>query len=254
MGPSTNKREKIISELGLFSYFLLKKKEPERDAQRLERSFYRDRLDDVFVDHKDGDDDYMATFSSYIDDVKKDFHEFRLMRLNEYGRIETKFKFYFPVLKDEEQHIFFARDLDCHKPRMIEIQKDSAFLYECDNPVCGVDVELQLVKELPHAPLNLAEYDAFILYSLFSPNLQEFIDVDQSKNNQAFVIKNTFNGRINHRIARTWLPVSKREDQQSLQAKFITWEDNDRLRILDINQNPRIEEVIKLPFADELGG
>ena len=66
-GLSANKREKILHELGLFTYFLLKKIEPEENQKELFNDFYQDRQDDVFKQKECKG--YQANFKSYVDKV-----------------------------------------------------------------------------------------------------------------------------------------------------------------------------------------
>ena len=88
--------------------------------------------------------------------------------------------FKFPKPKNRELHLLFAKDLTEECSRMISIRSDTAYLYEAVNDEThqGINKKIKLLNSLPQVPANLAEKDASILYSLFSPDFSEFIDID----------------------------------------------------------------------------
>ena len=73
---------------------------------------------------------------------------------------------------------------------MLEVLGDSVTLYEVHK--LGQGDKLSKVEQkmkLTSVPMALAEYDASILYSLFSPTLKEFIDINLKQ--QSWVVKST---------------------------------------------------------------
>ena len=94
--------------------------------------------------------------------------------------------------------------------------------------------------------MALAEYDASILYSLFSPTLKEFIDINLK--DQSWVVKNTLHpDKPAFKIPNSILPLPNQENYQSMLAKFIAWYDKDCIRATDARNKEDIEIIFKLP-------
>ena len=63
--------------------------------------------------------------------------------------------------------------------RMLEILSDKVYMYRSES----IDAKkkqwkLKFTKALTLAPVDLAEFDASILYNLFSPDLSEYVDIN----------------------------------------------------------------------------
>jgi len=141
--------------------------------------------------------------------LDKTFHEFKLLRINDRKKIETRLTFEFPKTLQQEQHLLFQRDLSIDdeetkedRVKVLEITSDTAFLYECVTS-SGERTRIEFVKRLSRLPVNLAEFDAYNLYCLFSPDMKEYIDVDTQK--KRFVVRNTESGSTTLQIPDDWL-------------------------------------------------
>ena len=137
---------------------------------------------------------------------------------------------------------------------MLEIQGSNCFLYTIYRPRQGdLDARMNLLARLPRMPVNLVDGDAYSLYCLFSPNMEKFIDFDLKC--KAYVIRDTITNAIVYTISNQFLSLPKKEQDIITQVKFIAWEDNETLRLIDINADPFIEELIKIndaPLTEEV--
>jgi len=126
---------------------------------------------------------------------------------------------------------------------MLEVQGSNCYIYDIFRVRKGeLDARMNLEARIPSMPVNLVDGDAYSLFCLFSPNMSKFIDFDLQKN--SYVVRNTNSNKIEYRISNSFLSLPKEEQEIITQAKFIAWEDNKTLRLIDINADPHIEELI----------
>ena len=92
-------------------------------------------------------------------------------------------------------------------------------------------------------PDKLAEYDATVLYSLFSPSMKKMIDVDPST--KTFVVREVGSQKPSFVIPRDYLKTYD-DNLTSQQVKFISWYDENSLRLIDINSEPKMEVIIDI--------
>ena len=96
---------------------------------------------------------------------------------------------------------------------------------------------------MARTPVNLIDGDMYSLYCLFSPNLKYFIDIHEG----AYCIKHIASGEIRYTIPSEFIELPKDEAWVIMQTKFISWENNDALRLIDMFADPPIEEIIEIP-------
>jgi hypothetical protein len=95
----------------------------------------------------------------------------------------------------------------------------------------------------------LAEFDATILYGLFSPDLKEFIDINLK--DECWVIKNTDDPDIQYKITNSVLELPNREVYQCLQAKFVKWFDKNSIKVINMSHEEKFEVILRLPMNPE---
>ena len=98
--------------------------------------------------------------------------------------------------------------------------------------------------------MDLAEFDASILYNLFSPDLSEYIDINLK--DHCWVIKGTENPDHQYKISSSILELPAREVNQCMQAKFIRWHDCNSIRVIDMSQTQKLEIIFELPDKPEI--
>ena len=86
------------------------------------------------------------------------------------------------------------------------------------------------------------------MYCLFSPDLTKHLDIDPQE--QSWVIREARNNdRVICQIPNTLLACDPdMTEKTTQQARFITWRDNDEISLIDIEGDPFIEKVIKIPL------
>ena len=88
--------------------------------------------------------------------------------------------------------------------------------------------------KMAKVPANILDGDAHSLYCLFSPDMKHYLDIDLQR--EEFVIKETTNPEtIVYSIPNDLLPMPRDEAELITQVKFIAWENNNSLRVIDIN-------------------
>ena len=73
---------------------------------------------------------------------------------------------------------------------------------------------MKFIKALTLAPVDLAEFDASIMYNLFSPDLSEYVDINLK--NRCWVIRNTEIPDNQYKISRSILELPAREVNQCM--------------------------------------
>ena len=196
-----------------------------------DKAFYGDRLCEHFFSNN----------SNYLCNLKKSYHQYKLVNITSPRTIETCLKFIFPKIHGIEQHIFFSEGLD----KLLEIQGNNCFLYSIKrNKSPEKQDEISLLARLPRMPVNIVDGDAYSLYCLFSPDMSKFIDFDL--HSRSYVIRDTISNMIVFTISNEFLSLPAREQDIITQVKFIAWEDHETLRLIDISADPYIEELIKI--------
>ena len=134
---------------------------------------------------------------------------------------------------------------------MLEILGDSVTLFEVHKLGQGEALsKVENIKNLTLAPMNLAEYDATILYNLFSPDLREFVDINLKE--QSWIVRQTCNpDGPTYKIPNSILPLPTQENYQCMLAKFIAWYDKNHIRAIDARNKEKIEIIFKLPGQPE---
>ena len=98
-------------------------------------------------------------------------------------------------------------------------------------------------------PDKLAEYDATVLYSLFSPSMKKMIDVDPFT--KTFVVREVGSQKPIYTIPRDYLKTYN-DNFTSQQVKFISWHGERSLRLIDINSEPKLDVIIEIDSAQNL--
>ena len=128
---------------------------------------------------------------------------------------------------------------------MLEIQGNNCFLYKVSKSGSPMrQDEVNLLARLPRMPVNIVDGDAYSLYCLFSPDMSKFIDFDL--HSRAYVIRDTISNMIVFTISNEFLSLPGKEQDIITQVKFIAWENNETLRLIDISADPYIEELIQI--------
>ena len=128
---------------------------------------------------------------------------------------------------------------------MLEISgnNSSCILYERMKTVMfGALCKWKLKKKLARTPVNLIDGDMYSLFCLFSPNLQYVIDIHEGD----YCIKHVVSGEIRSIIPKEFIELPKDEAWIIMQTKFVCFETDDMLRLIDMHAKDPIEEVIEI--------
>ena len=81
------------------------------------------------------------------------------------------------------------------------------------------------------------------MFCLFSPDLTQYLDFEIAT--KEFVIRTVPTGVIRLKLPRNFLATPSSTKQVTEQLKFMTWVDNETLRIIDISHDEPFEKLIK---------
>ena len=76
-----------------------------------------------------------------------------------------------------------------------------------------------------------------------SPDLSKHFDIDPIK--KEWLIRDTYSGETLYRFNTDFLSFDPMKVFE--QARFMAWEDNTSVRLIDVNADPLIEELIEIP-------
>jgi len=98
---------------------------------------------------------------------------------------------------------------------------------------------------LASIPVNLVGDDGLMLYSLFSTSFEYYIDDDAAKD--MFVAKEATTGQTKYLIPNKMLKLPKTREQTIQQLKFIWWESDSVIRLVDTQcEDHKIEKLVEL--------
>jgi len=172
--------------------------------------------------------------------IQKTFHHFLVIALDEMGEVVVRKKFVYPRYHDREQHLFVSQDFS----RLLEITSDQASICLLEDK--GVRFE-GYVSRLP-----VGIYDGNIeqLFCLFSPDFTKHIDTEPTIGQ--WVIRESLSGDVHFKIPATFLCLDSRNRIKVMQqTKFMAWESNNLVSLIDIDADPHIHEVIEIPEKTE---
>ena len=81
---------------------------------------------------------------------------------------------------------------------------------------------------------------------MFSPDLTRHLDIDPIK--KEWLIRESESGDTTFRFNTNFLSYEPKSGNEVYeQARFIAWEDNRSIRLIDVNADPFIEQLIHVP-------
>lgn len=100
-------------------------------------------------------------------------------------------------------------------------------------------------------PFHAYDKDVYQLFTMFSPDFTKHIDVDPV--NRLWIIRESKSGKAFFSIPKTFLYYNPKEKNCiSEQTRFMAWENNRHISIVDVMAQPLIHEIIEIPeTADE---
>lgn len=79
-----------------------------------------------------------------------------------------------------------------------------------------------------------------------SPDLSKHFDIDPIK--KEWLIRDTYSGDTLYRFNTNFLSFDPKTGSEVFeQARFMAWEDNSSVRLIDVNADPFIEDLIEIP-------
>mmetsp|Transcript_2941 Transcript_2941/g.3481 ORF Transcript_2941/g.3481 Transcript_2941/m.3481 type:complete len:235 (+) Transcript_2941:255-959(+) len=95
-------------------------------------------------------------------------------------------------------------------------------------------------------PYGIFDRDPNQLACLFSPDFSKHIDTDPI--HKQWIIRESLTGQVFFTIPSTFLSYNPKNRRQVVQqARFMAWENNTQLSVIDVNADPFIHEIIELP-------
>ena len=180
---------------------------------------------------------------SHLENQETAFHTFVVVGLDDAGEVEVKTHFIFPKLVDSAQYILISDDYS----RVFEIiPQQTVSIYRLERSNKGVLSTVHFEGHVRRPPYGIYDRDRYTQYCLFSPDFSKHLDVDPV--NKQWVVRESLTGQIFFEIPSTFLSFNPRDRNQVIQqARFMAWEDERQISLIDITAEPIIHEIIQIP-------
>ena len=170
--------------------------------------------------------------------AEKTYHRFVVITLKN-GEPVIKVSFTYPKMTKREQNLFLSDDFT----KLIDIRREEASIYEIKPEPGSIHTTARFIGDVMKLPFAAYDGDANQLFCMMSPDLSKHFDIDPIK--KEWLIRDTYSGDTLYRFNTDFLSFDPMKVFE--QARFMAWEDNTSVRLIDVNADPLIEELIEIP-------
>ena len=131
--------------------------------------------------------------------------------------------------------------------RLLYISNDEACIYRLDSAKDNKGPsQVRLEGYVNRLPLGICDGDIQQLHCLFSPDLSKHLDVDPVTGK--WIVREALSGKVFFEIPRTFLSYNPKDKAQVMwQTRFMAWENDRQISLIDVNADPYIHEIIQIP-------